>query len=159
MAQESNRQALVHYNRGCVLQGQQDWEAAIACYDQALALDPRLAAAYSNRGAAFAAMNRCDEAIASLSQAIGLEPDYPEAHFGRAVTLLLKGDLPAGWVDFEWRGRPSLEASEEFFAAAMARRASRRKENPAAVLRARLGRYVAVRQSPHAFSMAVWGGL
>jgi hypothetical protein len=105
MAQESHRQAVAHYNRGCELQGQQDWEAAIACYDRALALDPGLAAAHSNRGAAFAAMNRCDEAIASLDQAISLEPDYPEAHFSRAVALLLKGDLPAGWVDFEWRWR------------------------------------------------------
>jgi hypothetical protein len=103
MAQESHRQALAHYNRGCVLQGQQGWEAAIACYNQALELDASLAAAYSNRGAAFTAMNRCEEALASLDQAIRLEPDYPEAHFSRAVTRLLKGDLPAGWVDFEWR--------------------------------------------------------
>jgi hypothetical protein len=103
MSQELHRQALVHYNRACALQALEQWDSAIACYEEALALDPNLAAAYSNRGAAFAAMNRCDEALASLDRAISLEPDYPEAHFSRAVTLLLKGNLPAGWLDFEWR--------------------------------------------------------
>jgi tetratricopeptide (TPR) repeat protein len=103
MAQQPHRQAVAHYNRGCKLQEQQDWEAAIACYDRALAIDPHLAAAYSNRGAAFTAINRCDEALASLDRAIGLQPDYPEAHFSKAITLLLAGNLAAGWVEFEWR--------------------------------------------------------
>jgi tetratricopeptide (TPR) repeat protein len=103
MAQDPYRQAVAHFNRGCLLQGQQDWEAAISCYEQALALDPNLVAAHSNRGAALAAMNRCEEALASLDRAISLQPDYPEAHFSRAVTLLMQGNLPAGWVDFEWR--------------------------------------------------------
>jgi hypothetical protein len=52
-------------------------------------------------------MNRCSEALASLDRAISLVPDYPEAHFSRAITLLLKGDLSAGWIDFEWRWKTS----------------------------------------------------
>lgn len=103
MAHPQHRQAVAIYNRACELQLRQDWQAAIAAYDQAIALDPNFAAAYSNRGAAFAAMNRCDEALASLDRAIGLKPDYAEAHFCRAITLLMRGDLPAGWMEFEWR--------------------------------------------------------
>jgi len=103
MAQEQYRQAVAHYNRACELQGLQDYEAAIACYDDALALDPSLAAAHSNRGAALTALNRCAEALISLDRAISLEPDYAEAHFSRAITLLMQGNLPAGWVEFEWR--------------------------------------------------------
>jgi hypothetical protein len=103
MSQDLHRQAVAQYNQGCALQAGQEWEAAISCYDEALALEPNLAPAYSNRGAAFAAMNRCDEALASLAQAIKLVPDYPQAHFSRAVALLLQGDLPNGWIEFEWR--------------------------------------------------------
>jgi tetratricopeptide (TPR) repeat protein len=65
-----HRQALAHYNRGCELHGLQQFQAAIACYAQALALAPDLAAAHSNRGAALSALNRCDEALASLNRAI-----------------------------------------------------------------------------------------
>ena len=103
MTQTLHQQALDRFSRGCVLQAQQHWQAAIACYDEALALEPQLAAAFSNRGAALTSMNRCEEALASLDRAIWLVPDYPEAHFCRAVTLLLKGEMPAGWMDFEWR--------------------------------------------------------
>jgi hypothetical protein len=103
MAQDLHRRAVALFDRGCALHGRQEFEAAISCYTEAIALDPNYAAPYSNRGAAFAALNRCDEALASLDRAIGLVPDYPEAHFSRAVTLLLKGDLLAGWIDFEWR--------------------------------------------------------
>lgn len=103
MSQELQRRAVALYNRACELQQRPDLPAAIALYDEALALDPHLAAAYSNRGAAFAALNRCDDALASLDRAIGLKPDYAEAHFCRAVALLMRGDLPAGWEEFEWR--------------------------------------------------------
>jgi tetratricopeptide (TPR) repeat protein len=100
------------------LQGQEAWEAAIGCYDQALALDPSLAAAHSNRGAALAALNRCDEALASFDRAISLRPDYPEAHFSRAVTLLLQGNLAAGWIEFEWRWKTApgraLKCAKDF---------------------------------------------
>jgi hypothetical protein len=103
MPDASHRQAVALFNRACELQQRQELEAAIAAYDQALALDPNLAGALSNRGAAFAAMNRCDEALRSLDQAIRLQPDYAEAHFCKAITLLMQGDLPAGWQEFEWR--------------------------------------------------------
>jgi hypothetical protein len=103
MSDEMHRQAAALYDRGCELQQRQEFDAAIAAYDEALALDPNLAPAYSNRGAAFAAMNRCDEALSSLDRAIDLKPDYAEAHFCKAVTLLMQGDLRAGWVEFEWR--------------------------------------------------------
>jgi tetratricopeptide (TPR) repeat protein len=103
MSGEVHPQAAALYNRACELQQRQELHAAIAAYDEALALDPNFASAHSNRGAAFAAMNRCDEALASLDRAIDLKPDYAEAHFCRAVTLLMQGDLLSGWVEFEWR--------------------------------------------------------
>ena len=103
MSDEAHRQAAALYNRACELQQRQELQAAIAAYDEALALDPNFASAYSNRGAALAALNRCDEALASLDRAVDLQPDYAEAHFCRAVTLLMQGDLLSGWVEFEWR--------------------------------------------------------
>jgi tetratricopeptide (TPR) repeat protein len=103
MSEATHQQVIALYNHACELQRRQELQGAIAAYDQALMLDTNFAAAYSNRGAALTALNRCDDALESLDRAIDLNPDYAEAHFCKAVALLMRGDLPAGWREFEWR--------------------------------------------------------
>jgi tetratricopeptide (TPR) repeat protein len=78
-------------------------DEALACIDQALAIDPDNAVIHANRGIALVALCRLPEALASFDKAVGLKPDYAEAYFGRAVARLLRGDFAQGWVDFEWR--------------------------------------------------------
>jgi hypothetical protein len=78
-------------------------DEALACIDQALAIDPDNAVVHANRGIALVALCRLPEALASFDKAVGLEPGYAEAYFGRAVARLLSGDFAQGWVDFEWR--------------------------------------------------------
>jgi hypothetical protein len=90
---------------------------ALACIDQALAIDPHNAVVHANRGIALVALCRVSEALASFDKAIDLKPDYAEAHFGRAVARLLNGDFAQGWADFEWRwqttnGPPGLRRRE-----------------------------------------------
>ncbi len=46
-----------------------------------------------------------DAALDCANRALVLDPTLPGAHFERAETLLLKGDLAEGWEEYEWRYR------------------------------------------------------
>src|SRR4051812_26301940 len=58
-----------------------------------------------NAGVDLRSENRLDDAVASFRQAIDLLPDYADAHAGLAMALLTRGDLVAGFQEFEWRWR------------------------------------------------------
>ena len=53
---------------------------AIADYDKAIELDPKLAPAYMNRGVAKYNLKQYSEAIADYDKAIELDPDYAPAY-------------------------------------------------------------------------------
>jgi tetratricopeptide (TPR) repeat protein len=90
-------------NRGNVLQELGRLEEALASYDQALRLCPNYAEVLSSRGVALKELGRFAEALASFDAALALKPDYPDARNNRAGSLLLKGDLLAGFEAFEGR--------------------------------------------------------
>ena len=60
-----------------------DYQAAIADFDQALALDPRHAQTWFNRGLARGNLGRPQEALADLDQAIALDPRHARAYANR----------------------------------------------------------------------------
>jgi len=95
--------AQAHANRGNMLSHLQQFEASVLAFDRALALNPGLAAAHGNRGNALSRLQRIDEALISFDRAIALDPDCAEFHVDRSMALLVKGDLTAGWKDYEWR--------------------------------------------------------
>jgi len=85
-------------------------EEAVEGYDAAVALNPQHAVAHYNRGNLMRVLQRVDEAIASYDSAIALQPDFAVAHHNRAFCLLQKGELAAGWREYEWRRRcPTFE--------------------------------------------------
>jgi len=104
-----------HSNLGAALYGKGHLDEAVAACRQAVALQPDYPEAYSNLGAALYGKGHLDAAIAAYRQAIALKPDYPEAHHHLALTLLLQGDFPGGWQEYEWRwkwkGFPSAQRS------------------------------------------------
>jgi hypothetical protein len=59
--------------------------------------------AHFNLATALKCLCRLDEAAAAFRQAIALDPSLVEAHFSLSQTLLLQGDLPAGYAEYEWR--------------------------------------------------------
>ncbi len=62
-----------------------------------------------NLGAVRRDQGRLEEAADLFLRAVIRAPQAGEAHFGLAVTLLVGGDLVAGWPEFEWRwARPGL---------------------------------------------------
>jgi Flp pilus assembly protein TadD len=78
---------VAYLNRGAVLQELEQWEEALASYEQALALHPAFAAVYFNRGNALQNLQRLDEALASYNQAIAIQPDYHDAWLNRGNVL------------------------------------------------------------------------
>jgi tetratricopeptide (TPR) repeat protein len=66
-------------------------EEAIACYRQAIALDPKFAAAHNNLGSALQAKGKVEEAIACFRRAIALAPRDGTAHGALGKALLQKG--------------------------------------------------------------------
>jgi FkbM family methyltransferase len=76
---------------------------AVALCQHAITLDPDLPDAYFNLSHALKAMNDLGEAEHAARQAIALRPDAAEYHFHLAHILLLRGDMAAGWPEYDWR--------------------------------------------------------
>lgn len=86
--------------RGCELEAQWDgspvdqlgFEAAREAYEEALQLDPDLAAAWTNLGSMFAEMGADEEARTNFAQALRCDPMQPEAHMNLAELCFREGD-------------------------------------------------------------------
>jgi tetratricopeptide (TPR) repeat protein len=76
---------------------------ALTAAERALALTPDSAETLNCLGSALDALGRDAEARAAYERAIQLEPDLAEAHFNRALNLLMAGDYRAGFDEYEWR--------------------------------------------------------
>ena len=64
------------------------WEEAIACYQKAIELDPKLAKAHYNLGLALADKGQLDEAIASYKKALAIDPKHAMAHYDLGIALV-----------------------------------------------------------------------
>ncbi len=82
-------------------------EAALAVFAALRKLAPAEPAAHSGSGQALISLGRLDEAEPFLRHALQLDGNHLDAHLGLARLLLLKGDLAAGWAEYEWRRKKS----------------------------------------------------
>ena len=97
-------QAIVYLNRGSARYTQGDLDAAIADYDQAIALFPGgsdKATAFNNRGNARKAQSDLDAAIADYDQAIAHDPNNANAFNNRGNVRKAQGDLDAAIADYD----------------------------------------------------------
>ncbi len=80
--------------RGCTLDNMESREdEALAAYEQALELDPGLAAAVTNMGNLHYRQGRCEEALVCYQRACAMDPIQPEAHYNLANLLEEEGAL------------------------------------------------------------------
>jgi len=79
--------------------------AAEAHCRRAIELDPALIEAQASLGFILTFKGRLPEAIDVLEEAIRENPDNVQAHWNLAAAALLSGDLPRGFVEYEWRKR------------------------------------------------------
>ncbi len=98
-------------NLGMALMREDRTDEAIQVYQQLLSLKPNHAdreacaqrIAHVNLGLAWRERGNLSQAICHYQQALALQPQNPEAHLYLAIALLLSGDFPRGFVEYEWR--------------------------------------------------------
>ena len=81
----------VQVNLGAALQAQGDLKGAVACYHEALRLDPKDAKAHYALGLALKAQGDLKGAAACYREAIRVRPNYAEAHCNLGSVLGLQG--------------------------------------------------------------------
>ena len=79
------QQAKARYLVGIEFTKARKYEDAAAEYQQALILDPKMAAAYHEIGFAYLKLGKYEESIEALKQAVTLKPDNADTHFQLAL--------------------------------------------------------------------------
>jgi tetratricopeptide (TPR) repeat protein len=86
--------------RGNAWTYKQEYDRAIADYNQAIRLDPNYALAYNNRGNVWNEKKEYDRAIADCNQAIRLDPNYTFAYGNRGNAWNGKQEYDRAIADF-----------------------------------------------------------
>jgi len=76
------------------------YDAALADFDDALALDPGVAEVWVGKGTVLAAFGRNDSALTCFDRALALAPNYLAALNNRGVIKMRTGELAGAVVDF-----------------------------------------------------------
>jgi tetratricopeptide (TPR) repeat protein len=85
-------------------------DEAVARLDRAVELDPTHVAALTNRAYCLREIGRLAAAEADYSRAIELDPKAANAHVGRGLVRLARGDWERGFRDYEYRASLSEPA-------------------------------------------------
>ena len=119
---QETRQSLAkaYTGRGYAHYRQQDYQAAVADYTKAIALDPRFATAYINRGVAYRKLDRLKLAIADYSKAIRLKPDSVVAYNARGIVYRHLGQFDKAIADYSKAIRLKPDYAEAYNSRAFA---------------------------------------
>ena len=93
-------QAIEYVMRGTARAQLQDPQGAIADYDRAIALNPRLIVAYNNRGNLRQQLGDVDGAILDFSFVLKIDPGSAIAHNNRAIIYTQIGQFSAAIADY-----------------------------------------------------------
>src|SRR5579864_7861680 len=88
-------------NLGCAYMNQQLFEKGLKAFQEAAALDPKLAIARLNQGVAFLNLQKVDDAKAALEDALKQDPKNPNALYSLGMLAKNTGDAQAAVDDFK----------------------------------------------------------
>lgn len=92
------KDAAIHHKEGRLRE-------AIACYQEALRINPNSPSTQCNMGIAFIALKKLDEAATAFRAAIALKPDFAEAYNNLGGALRMKGLLDEALAAYEMTTR------------------------------------------------------
>lgn len=104
----------IQTNLGNALKEAGDLEAAIAQYRQVCDRCPDSAEFHYNLGVALHDAGELAEAVACYNRAIAIEPHTVMFHWNRALSFLISGDYPRGFIEYEWRWQTETLKSRPF---------------------------------------------
>ena len=88
-------------NRGTLRLHQKAWVLALADFDAAIALQPKIGEGHVNRAAALIGLARPAEAVAASDLGLSLNPSEPEkAYFNRAIADENLRDIQSAFADY-----------------------------------------------------------
>jgi tetratricopeptide (TPR) repeat protein len=94
------QKAIERNNAGLALTEKGAFQAAIREFDQALRLDPALAAAYYNRGQTYFRLGKLDEALADFEANLRLAPRYAYGVAARGEVWAQRGDFERALLEY-----------------------------------------------------------
>ena len=97
----ATEQAQAHLSRGVEFATKNDYDRAIADYDAALRIDPKLTDAMHNRGIAWAHKGNPERAIADFDAVLKLNPKDAGVLHSRAVELTVQGEYARALADYD----------------------------------------------------------
>jgi tetratricopeptide (TPR) repeat protein len=92
-----------HFNLGNILFDRNQLPEAIACYRQALCLDPNHVGSHRKLASAFSRLGMLRESQQHNDEVLRIDPVDTTALYRRGTMRLLQGDLEGGWQDYEQR--------------------------------------------------------
>lgn len=104
--------AIIYLYIGNALAFQDDWEAALREYLEAVQTDPQLAEAHYNLGVAFASRGQLDRAIAALKEALEHNPLLYEAHFSLGRCYQRLDDAGRAYIHYDQACNARPQAAE-----------------------------------------------
>jgi tetratricopeptide (TPR) repeat protein len=93
--------AVLHVQRGTLLQGMKQFDDALASFDTALALDPLQSEAQFGRGAIFQAQGKLDDALSAYDRVLQIQPAHTHALNNRALALRQTGNLAGALESYD----------------------------------------------------------
>lgn len=87
---------------------------ALACFNEAISLQPTFASVYNSRGFVLQDLGRLDEALADFSRAVELGPELAMSRLNLGMLQLKLGQFEAGWSNYEarWTGAAEYQAGQ-----------------------------------------------
>lgn len=105
--------AATHVNRGVILLNQDEYDDALADFQDALSMNDKLGDAYVNLAAVYVRLDRPAQAAEAATRALDFELTSPHgAYFNRAVAREELGDVAGAYQDYREAARlaPDWEA-------------------------------------------------
>ena len=93
--------SMMHLNLGSTLAAKGDIDAAIAEFQESVAINRNNFDAFNNLGLAYSGKGDLDAAIREYQQALLIKPEYPGGHNNLGVAFGKKGNLDAAILEFQ----------------------------------------------------------
>ncbi len=91
--------SIAHLNQGTFFVKKGQYDRSIACFNKAIAINPKLAMAYNSRGFAYYKKGQNDEAISDYTKAIEINPKLADAYNNRGLAYFYRREYEKAWDD------------------------------------------------------------